>query len=168
MTKDEIVAQVGALARTYYDDAKYSCAEAMLRAVTEVMAPHRFDPVTITRIATPFNGGFSELQQTCGALTAGLMAIGVVAGRDQPGDEDAKEEAYTLAQIYYQRFMERVGTSSCKELLERWRDQGESKIHCKRHTQQMGELLASTILQVGFHDMTVDKEVTVDVVPQGD
>ncbi|MBF0158240.1 MAG: C_GCAxxG_C_C family protein [Magnetococcales bacterium] len=168
MTKNEIIEKAGALALHYYDDARYSCAEAMLRAITEVMAPHRFDPAAITRIATPFNGGFSELQQTCGALTAGLMAIGVVAGRDQPGDEDAKEEAYTLAQIYYQRFMERTGTSSCGELLERWRDQGESKIHCKQHTKRMCELLASTILQVGFHELDVDEETTVDVVSQRD
>lgn len=156
MTQDEIIHRVGALSRAYYDDTQYSCAEAILKAMAEVFTPDRYDPRLIPRLATPFNGGFSELQQTCGVLTAGLMAIGLVAGRDQPGDEDAKEEAYTLTQIYHQRFMAEVGTTSCRELLLRWQDQGEGKIHCKEHTRRMAELLARTILQVGFHELHVD------------
>lgn len=158
MTEEEVVHKVGELARRYYDDGQYSCAEAMLKAFAEVFAPHRLHPDLIPRLATPFNGGFAELQSVCGVFTAGLLVIGLVAGRDQPGDEDAKEEAYTLTQIYHQRFLAAVATDSCRELLTRWRDQGESKIHCKRHTQTMSELLARTILQVGYHELLLDGE----------
>jgi C_GCAxxG_C_C family probable redox protein len=161
-TEAEVIRRVGELARRYYDDAQFSCAEAMLKAFVEVFAPHRFDPALVTRLATPFNGGFAELQQTCGVLTAGLMAIGAVAGRDQPADEDAKQEAYTLAQIYHRRFMDAVGTNSCHELLQRWKDQGESKIHCKCHTQEMAQLLARTVLQVGFHELELDDDAADD------
>ncbi|MBF0271481.1 MAG: C_GCAxxG_C_C family protein [Magnetococcales bacterium] len=158
LTDDAIIQQVGERVRTYYNDGQFSCAEAMLKAFAEVFAPHRFDPALITRLATPFNGGFSELQHTCGVLTAGLMAIGLVTGRDQPGDEEAKEKAYTLTQIYYRRYMDAVGTDSCKELLQRWKEQGVDKSLCKAHTRRMSELLARTILQVGFHDLPTDEE----------
>ncbi|MBF0371131.1 MAG: C_GCAxxG_C_C family protein [Magnetococcales bacterium] len=158
MTEEEVISKVGELARRYYQDDQFSCAEAMMRAFAEVFVPHRYDPVAITRLATPFNGGFSELKSTCGVMTAGFMAIGMIAGRDQPGDEDAKEEAYTLSQIYHQRFMAAMETDSCQELLLRWKDQGESKVHCKRHTQVMSELLAKTILQVGFHELELDED----------
>ncbi|MBF0153303.1 MAG: C_GCAxxG_C_C family protein [Magnetococcales bacterium] len=156
MTEEEVIHQVGLLARKYYADAHYSCAEAVVKALTEVFAPHRFDPNTISRIATPFNGGFSELKKTCGVLTSGLLVIGIVAGREKPGDEEAKEEAYTLAQIYYNRFMESAGTDSCQELLTRWHGQGEEKGLCKEHTWKMAEMLARTILQVGFHDLQLE------------
>ncbi|MBF0309183.1 MAG: C_GCAxxG_C_C family protein [Magnetococcales bacterium] len=157
MTEDEVVEKIGELTRNYYQDDQFSCAEALLRAFAEVFASHRFDPVSITRLATPLNGGFSELKSTCGVLTAGMIAIGMIAGREQPGDEDAKEETYTLAQIYHQRFMAAVGTDSCKELLSRWQDQGVSKVHCHRHTEEMARLLARTILQVGFHELELDE-----------
>ncbi|MEO5364988.1 MAG: C-GCAxxG-C-C family protein [Magnetococcus sp. WYHC-3] len=156
MTADEIVHKVGELTRLYYDDGRFSCAEAITRAFAEVFVPHRYEPASAGRMATPFNGGFSELQQTCGVLTAGLMAIGMVAGREQPGDEDAKEEAYTLTQIYHRRFMDRTGTDSCRELLVRWQDQGEGKGRCKEHAAEMAQMLARTILQVGFHELDLD------------
>ncbi|MBF0379523.1 MAG: C_GCAxxG_C_C family protein [Magnetococcales bacterium] len=157
MTEEEVIKKVGQLARKYYQDDQYSCAEAILKAFAEVFAPEKFDTELIASLATPFNGGFSELQHTCGVLTAGMMAIGLVAGRSKPGDEDAKEEAYTLTQIYYQRYMEAMGTDSCKELLIRWKDQGEGKCHCKDHTVKMSELLAKTILQLEFHDLELDE-----------
>ncbi|MBF0283737.1 MAG: C_GCAxxG_C_C family protein [Magnetococcales bacterium] len=156
MTEDEVVRQIGALTRRYYADDQFSCAEALVRAFAEVFASHRFDPVAVTRLATPFNGGFSELKRTCGVLTGGLLAIGMVAGRDQPADEDAKQEAYTLAQIFHRRFMDQVQTESCAELLTQWKDQGVNKAHCKRHTAEMAEMLARTILQVGFHELELD------------
>ncbi|MBF0195429.1 MAG: C_GCAxxG_C_C family protein [Magnetococcales bacterium] len=156
MTEAEIINKTGELARKYYQDDQYSCAEAMMKAFAEVFAPDKFDSKLIASLATPFNGGFSELQQTCGVLTAGMMAIGMVSGRREPGDENAKEEAYTLTQIYYQRYMEAIGSDSCKELLVRWKDQGESKCHCKDHTVKMSELLAKTILQLEFHDLDLD------------
>lgn len=158
MTEEEAILQVGELVSQYYDDEHYSCAEAMVKAFAQVFTPHRYHPDLIPRIATPFNGGIAELKQVCGVLTAGLMVIGMVAGRDQPGDEDAKEEAYTLAQIFHKRFMTAVATDSCQELLRRWQDQGVSKIHCKRHTREISEMLARTILQVGFHELELEDE----------
>ncbi|MBF0295626.1 MAG: C_GCAxxG_C_C family protein [Magnetococcales bacterium] len=156
LSEDEIIRLVSERAKNYYADGQFSCAEAMLKAFAEVFAPHLVDPATITRLATPFNGGFSELQQTCGVLTSGIMSIGMIAGRDQPGDEYAKEKAYTLTQIFYKRYMEAIGTPSCKELLLRWKDQGPEKTQCKEHTRRISELLARTILQVGFHDLPVE------------
>lgn len=153
MTDEEIIQEIGERTRVYYQNGQYSCAEAILKAFTEVFAPHRFDAASITRLATPFNGGFAELQQTCGVLTAGIMSIGMITGRDQPGDEFSKEKAYTVTQIFYKRYLEEIGTLSCKELLLRWKDQGSDKLQCKEHTRRISEMLARTILQVGFHDL---------------
>lgn len=158
LSDEEIVRLVGERALAYYADGQFSCAEAILKAFAELFTPHLFDPERITRLATPFNGGFSELQQTCGVLTGGMMAIGMITGRDRPGDEFAKEQAYTLTQIFYRRYLDEIGTTSCRELLTRWKDQGPDKPDCKAHTRRMAEMLARTILQVGFHDLHPDEE----------
>lgn len=158
MTEDEVIQKIGELTRQYYQDDQYSCAEAILKAFAEVFASDKFDSATIAKLATPFNGGFSELQYTCGVLTAGMMAIGLVAGREKPGDEDAKEEAYTLTQVFHNRYMAAMGTDSCKELLVRWKDQGEGKSHCKNHTVEMSKMLAGTILQMGFHELELEDD----------
>ena len=158
MTEEQVVEKIGELIKKYYTDDQFSCAEAMVKAFAEVFVPHRYDPGTVTRMATPFNGGFSELNSTCGVLTAGLLVIGMIAGRDKPADEDTKEEAYTLTQIFHQRYMAAMGTDNCRVLLERWSDQGPEKSHCKDHTRQMSMLLAQTILQVGFHELELDED----------
>jgi len=54
-------------------------------------------------------GGGMELGQTCGAVTGGLMAIGMAAS----GPEEARENA----DAFRARFLERHGSCMCKELL---------------------------------------------------
>ena len=83
------------------------------------------------------------------------------AGRDKPADEDSKEEAYTLTQIFHRRYMDEMETDNCRVLLDRWSDQGESKCHCKAHTEKMARMLAQTILQVGFHELEPDEDEEV-------
>lgn len=158
MTREEVIEHIEQLCRENYTDEKYSCAESIVKAFAEVFVPDRYDPKIIPRIATALNGGFAELNLTCGVLTAGMLAIGLVAGRDQPGDEDAKEEAYTITQVFYKRFMEAVGTDSCRVLLDRWHEQGPQKPECKRHTREMAVMLAKLILQMEFHELELEDD----------
>jgi C_GCAxxG_C_C family probable redox protein len=55
--------------------------------------------------------------ETCGAITGGLMVIGLRRAKVRPDDDDSRELAYALAQEFMDVFRERNGSLICRELL---------------------------------------------------
>lgn len=75
-----------AMGRRLFTQEGFSCSEAVLCAMA---AWWGIDEPGIPRIATPFRGGICGAQLgICGALSGGLMAIGLRLGRDS-ADQDA-------------------------------------------------------------------------------
>ena len=65
---------------------KLNCAETVLMTLSQFFGEEGdFEP----RIATAFGGGVCGRQGICGAVTGGLMAIGLRLGRKNPGDDKA-------------------------------------------------------------------------------
>ena len=65
---------------------KLNCAETVLVSLSQYFGEAGdFAP----RIATAFGGGVCGRQGICGAVTGGLMAIGLRLGRKNPGDDKA-------------------------------------------------------------------------------
>jgi len=67
------------------------------------------------KMASPFGGGVSRRGHICGAVTGGLMALGVARGADTPL---GKEPAYRLGQEFMTRFEARHGSIMCRVLLD--------------------------------------------------
>lgn len=72
----------------------------------------------IPRIASAFGGGIARQGEVCGALTGGVMAVGLLHGRDRAEEEEAKTTAYALAAELAQRFRELNGALHCRDLIE--------------------------------------------------
>lgn len=103
---------VGRLARSFWDAQRpLLCAEAVLLGVSQglgVASP------LIPRLATGFCSGLSRSCGPCGAFMAGVMALGLVLGRDS--GQDDLDETYGPAQEYREYFLERFGSLSCREI----------------------------------------------------
>ncbi len=54
---------------------------------------------------------------TCGAVTGGLMVIGLKLGQMKAGDMEARQRTYALAQEFVHRFTACHGSISCRDLL---------------------------------------------------
>lgn len=89
-----------------------SCAESVLGAMAKYYGIE--DPL-IPRISTPFGAGCGRMQLTCGALTGGLMVIGLMQGRDS-SDQD-KEPAYKLARGLAEYFKTKATSTNCSEII---------------------------------------------------
>ena len=75
------------------------------------------DPRSV-RMATGFAGGVGDTQQEmCGALSAGVMLISALYGRNSLGEDDWP--ALRLATRYRERFAAKLGTTCCGPLYER-------------------------------------------------
>ncbi len=68
----------------------------------------------IPKIATGFCGGVSRTCGMCGAVSGGIMVIGLFAGRSAPTETVA--ESYTMVKKLVKEFGSRFGSTNCQEL----------------------------------------------------
>ncbi len=70
----------------------------------------------VPKIATAFGGGIGRCGSVCGALTGGVLAIGVKYGTNEPLLEK-RLKAYELAHKFYRQFEKQHGSVLCRELI---------------------------------------------------
>ena len=90
----------------------FFCAESVLQAIAESQG---IQSDLIPRIATGFCSGISRTGGMCGAVSGGIMGIGLVAGRDSPAE--SLESAYALTQKLISRFEGQYGSVNCRQLI---------------------------------------------------
>jgi C_GCAxxG_C_C family probable redox protein len=90
---------------------KLNCAQAVFSAFAEQFG---LDETTALRIASPLGGGVGRSGNACGALTGGLMALGLARGSSTP---ERKEATYLLAREFMRRFREKNGAILCNDLV---------------------------------------------------
>lgn len=88
------------------------CAESVLTAVAEESG--LISPI-IPRIATGFCGGIARTSGMCGAVSGGIMAIGLLFGRDNA--EQSNETAYKKVQQFLHTFKKEYKSINCSDLI---------------------------------------------------
>ncbi len=92
----------------------YNCAQSVFCAFTDVTG---YDTDTSARMASSFGGGLGRLRETCGAVNAAALILGIVKGYDDPDDYEAKKRHYALVREFADRFKEKNKSIICRELL---------------------------------------------------
>jgi C_GCAxxG_C_C family probable redox protein len=119
-TKEEILGRVAKKAGDY-EEVSISCSQGTLAALQEEfkLAGGR----DIIKAAT-FMPGIASRKETCGAVTGGLMALGLAFGRDRVNDPDpntpeAKEHLLKLrekAWRFCEEFKKEFGSTMCGDI----------------------------------------------------
>jgi C_GCAxxG_C_C family probable redox protein len=91
----------------------YNCAQSAFGPFARLVG---MDPELAFKIATPFGGGMGHAGQICGAVSGGLMAIGLVRGISVY-DQEVKYACYDLARQFQDRFQAIHGELTCPGLL---------------------------------------------------
>ena len=143
MTKNEdIIQSISKRARELFDSKQHNCAESVFMALNEAL-DGGLAPETAKRIATGLGGGLGATGGTCGALTGGVLAIGLIAESD---DAIARKKTiYPLAAGLQTRFRERFGSIDCRDLTRDMDD--ERRKHCSFITAAAAQMCATMLLE---------------------
>jgi C_GCAxxG_C_C family probable redox protein len=98
-------------ARELFSSTGFYCAESVLLAVAEHLDIHSD---LIPRIATGFCSGIARTGGMCGAVSGGIMAIGLSLGRNEPSDD--LDPCYQAVQAFLERFSTHYKALSCLDL----------------------------------------------------
>jgi C_GCAxxG_C_C family probable redox protein len=91
----------------------FSCAQSVFCAFAEEILGRE----AALRAASSFGAGMARRGDTCGAVTGALMVLGLLYGRAEADDADAKELNYLLANRLIDRFEAVAGSRVCRELI---------------------------------------------------
>jgi len=94
--------------------AGYNCAQAVLYSFCDDL---RFDKDMALRLACGFGVGMGRKQEVCGAITGGIITIGLKYGRGEGQDKTRTEETYGKVLELMSRFESKHSTSICRTLL---------------------------------------------------
>lgn len=71
----------------------------------------------IPRIASALGGGLGRQGEVCGALTGGVLAVGLVHGRDRAEEVEVKEAVHAKAGQFMRGFAEVNGALRCRDII---------------------------------------------------
>jgi C_GCAxxG_C_C family probable redox protein len=91
----------------------YNCAQSVLLTM---FGHWNGKSELVPKVATGFGGGIGRCGSVCGALTGGVMAIGIKYGTNDPSPEK-RSRSYELAEKLYRQFELRHRSVLCRELI---------------------------------------------------
>jgi C_GCAxxG_C_C family probable redox protein len=93
----------------------YNCSQSVLSVFAEELGVKKD---LALKLASPFGSGIAYMQETCGAVSGALMAIGLKYGKGENGTNDDKAKAYDMSQHFMTEFKKKHQTVCCLELLD--------------------------------------------------
>jgi C_GCAxxG_C_C family probable redox protein len=93
----------------------YNCSQSVLSVFSEELGVKKD---LAMKLASPFGSGIAYMQETCGAVSGALMAIGLKYGKGENGTNEDKARAYDLSQHFMTEFKQLHQTVCCRELLD--------------------------------------------------
>ena len=105
--------RVREIAENYYRTGGLYCSEAIVKAINDEFSLGY--PDEVVRLASGFPIGIGCAGCSCGAVTGGVMAIGMVFGRHEPKDPRV-DRCLGLARELHTFFLRRHGCLCCRTL----------------------------------------------------
>ena len=120
------------IAKKYYHEQNYNCAESLLLAANECYSLNLKE--NDYQLLTAFGGGLG-CERICGALTGGIAALGKIFNVD-------KETMHVLSAKLIEDFEKSLGTSVCSNLKEKYRTE---EFHCLKTVELAADVFENFI-----------------------
>lgn len=139
MDRDEAIQKARTEAEEMYRNGQFLCSEAVFLVANEYLGK----PVTdeVVKLASGFPVGMGLAGCACGALTGGVMSLGLKYGRTQPATPTPG--MFEAAKELHGRFLARRKSTCCRVLIRRF--QLGSPEHIQQCIAITGEVAADVI-----------------------
>jgi len=130
----------------------FNCAQAVLTSHCE---EYCLSDDIGKKISCGFGGGMGHIGEICGAVSGGIMLIGLKHGKNKDSDNESKEKTYKLVKEYTNKFKNEFGSINCTELvkydlskeeeLTKARESGIFKTLCPKLVKRAVEIIEEII-----------------------
>lgn len=145
MKKNVDINKIRELAEHYYQVGDYFCSESVVKTIRDEFELDL--PDEVIAMASGFPVGIGRSGCTCGAVTGGIMALGMLFGRTE-GRDPKVNKTLELAKELHDDFRERNKTLCCR-ILTKGMTLGtpEHKEQCVRLTGEVAKKVAEIIVR---------------------
>ncbi len=131
----------------------YNCAQSVLYAFGPDLG---LDAETALKVATGLGGGMGGRGEVCGAVTGGILALGLKYGRGEQAEKSVAQQAYQKTGELMAAFERAHGSCTCRTLLggcdlrtpegmQRFKEQDLHRTVCVGCVRTVGEILAGML-----------------------
>ncbi len=92
----------------------YNCAQSVLFSFCDELG---LDVDNAFMLSCGFGGGMGRMGEVCGAVSGGIMALGLKFGRREKDERAQTDIAYLKIREFMNRFSAKHGSCLCRELL---------------------------------------------------
>ena len=93
----------------------FNCAQSVAYSFCNDL---HFDENTALMMACGFGGGMGRKGEVCGAVSGGILVIGIKYGRGEKDNPSAADLTYAHTRKLMEQFAEKHGSCRCRELLD--------------------------------------------------
>jgi len=141
---EELLEQIGARAENLFRSRQFMCAESVLLAVSKGLGQEISEQMAIA-LAAPFSDGMGGSGCTCGALSGGVMSLGLCLGNG--GARGKRERARRFSKELHARFTGRSRSACCRVLCrDVWKEPKRHFSQCVAITGTTARMTARLIL----------------------
>jgi len=138
-------------AEQYFRNSELYCSESIIHTINESLG-FPYDK-SITKLASGFPIGVGRSGCLCGAVSGGIMALGLLYGRRH--GEKVKDDVLKLSADLHNYIKELYGSTCCRVLTKNMEfNSPERKRHCIKITGDVTEWVAGKMLEHGLNQKT--------------
>ena len=144
--KTKRVEEIRSIAEGYFERGEFFCSEAVLKTINDELGKPFSDEVT--KLASGFPIGIGKSGCLCGAISGGVMALGIVYGRCH--GKTMNEDMFKHAANLHNRIKEIYKSTCCRVMTKNFEFQSpERKAHCVKITGEVAAYVAEKLIEDG-------------------
>ena len=146
MNKEQRVSEIRKIAEGYFERGEFFCSEAVVKTINDELGKPFSDEVT--KLASGFPIGVGKSGCLCGAVSGGVMALGMVYGRCH--GEAMNADMFKHAADLHDRIKELYKSTCCRVMTRNFEFQSpERKAHCIKITGEVTAYIAEKLIDDG-------------------
>jgi C_GCAxxG_C_C family probable redox protein len=149
--ENKLVKEAREKAEEYFRKGDFYCSESVLTTINEMLG-EEVDP-EIVKLASGFPIGIGKSKCLCGAVSGGVMALGLKYGRTEPGAE-MPAKCFPANADLHDYIKKTYGSTCCRVLTKDFGDFGspERAAHCIQITGEVAAWVMERFIEDGVID----------------